>query len=259
MSDAVGEIHVPRNTFVRSAALRFRVLDVQKSSNNIEDIVKKNHGYIVSANYNADVIQKTTTAYNADSLLETKRYVINNTMSVKIPNEYLDATLRDCNHEITFLDNKTVKADDVYLQLLSNKLKVKRHEVFQNRLARQSDKLYKNLNKVSQAEENILTKQEASDEATIDNLDLQQQIEYSTIDLELYQNEKTAYTIVANERNIMPYEPPFYLKLWGNLKESVEVFGLIVLAIVKWWMLLLSLFLMYLGIKKYKARSMVTP
>ena len=254
-ADSVSEMQLPTNTFIRTADLKFRVKNTQKSSDEIEDIITKYDGYITNSNLSTNIENRNLVEISADSSLETIKYNVSNHLTIKIPNQKLNQTLREISKEIDFLDNKTLAADDAYLQILSNQMKVKRNMTFQNRLAKKSDHNYKNLSKVADTEENILSKQESSDEASLANIDLNMKIEYSTIEIEIYQRETITKSILLSDKITPSYEPPFYLKLWESLKFGFEIIETIILTLIKFWgiaALLLISYLTYLKLKPSK-------
>lgn len=256
-TDSAASIQLPKNTHIRTANLKFRVKDVVKSSDSIEDIVAKYNGYISSSNLTSEVMYKNTTQISADSSLESTHYHRNNQLSIKIPTEQLDKVLRKITQNAVFIDHKTIKSEDVYLQILSNKLQVRRNEVFQNRVANKAANIYKNITKETATEQNILDKQASSDEAIIANLNLTKQITYSTVDIDMYQHESNSNAFIACDKTIEPYEPPFYVKLWGSITTGLRMIESIILTVFQLWGIICIALIGWLLYKRYRKMKLV--
>ncbi len=110
-----------------------------------------------------------------------------------------------------------VKAEDVSLQLLANKWTQKRAEKHYVRLEKAIDEKAKKLKETTEAEESLATKEEQADYSKIDNLSLFDQVNYSTINLRVYQREVIKKEVIENEKNIHAYEPNFLSKIKDSL------------------------------------------
>lgn len=227
------------SAIIRTADLKFKVKNVQKVSEQIEDLVAQNKGFISYSNHNVDINRQETTQISADSSIERTYFNESNSITIKVPNKSLDITLRQLASMVEFLNSKTIKAEDVYLELLSNQLKIKRNSSFQNNVSTSNPKSVNSLLKVAEVEDIKLEKQTNADDALINNLSLNQQIAFSTITLEIYQRDAFKDSKVAFDKVIKPYEEPFYLQFWNSLNYGLIILENIVLAITKLWVLIL--------------------
>jgi hypothetical protein len=73
------------------------------------------------------------------------------------------------------------------------------------------------MNKVVDAYENMLQKQKLEDEALIRNLELDYEVEYSTVQLTIYQDSSMVKELIENELNIDEFQPSFF----SQVKESL--------------------------------------
>ena len=162
--------------FIRTAELKFKVKNAIKATYAIEDITARFDGFVTYTKLNSDVTNKITLPISADSSLETTFFVVENTMTIRVPNTQLDTTLKTIAKLIDFLDYRIIKADDVGLQLLSNNLTQMRVDKHSTRLINAIDNRGKKLHETTNAEENLLNKQEQADNAKIANLELKDQI-----------------------------------------------------------------------------------
>ena len=237
--------------FVRTAELKFKVKSVIKATYDIEDITSKQGGFVTFTNLTSNINDVSTTAISKDSTLETTHYSVSNTFILRIPNTKLDTTLKEISRNIDYLDYRIIKAEDVALQILSNNLVQKRSAKNEERLTNAIDNRGKKLNETTVAEEVLLSKQEQADNAKILNLSLDDQINFSTISLSIYQRQTTKREVVLNEKNIDAYEPGFATKLLESLKYGWEILVNVVVFLVKFWALFLFVFATYWLYKIY--------
>lgn len=229
--------------FIRTANLKFKVKNVLKSTYNIEDITIKHGGFVNYTNLTSTIDNVVTTTISADSSLETTYYTVTNTLIVRVPNTKLDTTLKDISKNIDYLDYRIIKADDVVLQLLTNNLTQKRAAKIEQRLTNAIDNRGKKLTETTNAEELLATKQEDADNAKVSNFSLKDQINFSTISLEIYERQTTKRDVLCNFKNTDAYEPSLGSKIiqaikagWSILENIVvflfEIWGLILIAVV---------------------------
>ena len=237
--------------FVRTADLKFKVKNVAKSTYAIENIVAKNGGFVTFTDLKSTVNEKSETKISQDSTLETTRFTVDNTITLRVPNTQLDTVLKLMVNEVAFLDSRLIKADDVALQLLSNKMAQKRLTSHQKRLEKGIDTKGKKLNDITNAEDKDLDRETESDETVLKNLSLEDQVNFSTVTLYLYQRESVLQEIMANEKNINTYRPHIGLQVWDSLKTGWFMLEAIIAFIVQLWALILIVILGLFGYRKF--------
>lgn len=226
--------------FIRKAELKFKVKNVINATYSIEDIVAGQGGFVTLTRLNSSIDRVAQTAVSSDSILRTTWYTVSNTMTVRVPNTKLDTTLKLIARHIVFLDYRVIEAEDVALQILSNQLAVSRTARNEARLEKAIDQRGKKLGETTQAEALLLEKQEEGDEALIRNLGLRDQIEFSTISLQLYQNQSLMQELTANEDNIAAWKPGFGTRMLDSLQWGWNALQEIVLFLFRIWGLILA-------------------
>ncbi|MDF2454223.1 MAG: hypothetical protein K0R51_216 [Cytophagaceae bacterium] len=250
-SSAAEETKDTSRKFIRTAEMKFKVKNVFDATYKIEDLTKSFGGFVTYTNLSSSINHVSHVAISADSSLETTYYEVRNTMTIRVPNTKLDSTLRAVAVYIEYLDYRTISADDVALQLLSNKLTQKRIRRHEKRLEDAIDNRGKKLNETTNAEENLYYKQEQGDAATISNLALNDQINFSTVKLDFYQRETVKRELIANDKNIEAYQPSFGFKIWEALKEGwTWLSGFFVFTARLWGFIVLGI-LVYVLIKRF--------
>jgi len=237
--------------FVRTADLKFKVKNVAKSTYAIEKIVGKHGGFVTFTDLKSTVNEHDETQVSQDSILETTHYTVDNTITLRVPNTQLDSVLIAMAKEVDFLDSRLIKADDVALQLLSNKLAQKRLSKSQKRIENGIDTKGKKLNDISTAEDKVLDRASESDDTIIKNLSLEDQVNFSTVTLYLYQRETVKKELVFNEKNSNAYRPHIGLQLMDSFKTGWYMLEGIIAFVVQLWALILIAIVAFIAYKKF--------
>jgi hypothetical protein len=225
--------------FIRTADLKFKVKNVIKSTYDIENIVGQQGGFITYTNLESNINFVTQTAISADSSVETTYYTVSNSIKLRVPNIKLDTTLRLIARNIIHLDHRLIKADDVALEILSNNLAQKRSAKNEERLVKAIDNRGKKLTETTSAEELLLSRQEESDNAKIANLSLKDQINFSTVDVYIYQRQTASRETIANEKSLEEYKPGFGQRMIKSVKFGWEIIEAIVVFLLNLWAIFL--------------------
>lgn len=255
-SSAAVEKKDSNQKFVRTADLQFKVKNVAKSTYSIENVTTKFGGFVTYTNLQSHVNEKEETRVSQDSILETTKFTVENDIMIRVPNTKLDTLLKSIAREIDFLDSRVIKADDVTLQLLANKMAQKRSASTENRIEKAIDEKGKKLNNVIDAEENLAAKKEQNDNVKLSNLSLNDQVNFSTVSIKLYQREAIKHELYASEKSINKYRPHLGLQIWDSLKTGWYMLESIIAFIVQLWALILIGALAFIGYKKvYKKQQ----
>ena len=238
-STAAIENSTSQRKFIRTADAKFRVKSVEKSTYSIENTVSKFGGFVTYTNLQSRIIDTDRTVISQDSLLETTKFAVENNMTIRVPNMQLDTVLKCIAKEIDFLDYRLIKADDVALKLLTNELEEKRSATQSERIEKAIDSNGKKLNQILDAEDNLSAKRAVADQAKLANLNLEDQINFSTISLQLYQRDSVRRELLTNEKNINSYRPHLGLKVMDGLKTGWYMLEEIIAFIIQLWALIL--------------------
>jgi len=244
----------PKNStrkFVRTADIKFKVKNVAKSTGIIEDATTKFGGFVTYTNLQSSINDEDKTKISPDSTLVTTKYTVENNMTIRVPNTQLDTVIKTIANQIGFLNYRVIKADDVTLQMLSNKMVQKRSASTEKRIATAIDTKGKKLNQVIDAEENLDAKKEANDAKKLENLSLNDQVNFSTLTLQIYQDQTVKQEMIANEKSVNAYRPNIGLQVWDSIKTGWFVLENIISFVVLLWPFALIGLLGFLGYKKF--------
>ena len=250
-SSAAVENKNSNRKFVRTADVKFKVKNVAKSTYAIEDATTKFGGFVTYTNLQSNIHSEDRTKVSQDSTLVTTKYKVDNNITIRVPNTKMDTVIKTITKQIHFLDYRIIKADDVSLQMLSNELAQKRSNSSEKRLENAIDSKGKKLNQVIKAEETLDAKKEQNDASKLQNLSLQDQVNFSTLTLNIYQDESIKQEMVANEKSINAYRPNIGLQIWDSVKTGWFMLENIISFLVVLWPFALIGFLGFLGYKKF--------
>ncbi len=241
----------PKNSdrkFVRTADIKFKVKNVANSTYAIENTTNKFGGFVTYTNLQSTIIDKSETKISQDSTLEITNYRVENNITIRVPNSRLDTVIKTIAKQIDFLEYRIIKADDVSLQMLSNQLTQNRTENQEKRLEKAIDTKGKKLNEVLAAEDNLNTKKEQKDNSKIENLSLQDQVNFSTLTLQIYQRETIKEEMIANAKT---YRQDFGSKILDGLISGWYVIEGIIAVVAQLWSVILIGIGGYFIFKKY--------
>lgn len=237
--------------FVRTADLKFKVNNVIEATYTIERIIAQQNGFVTYTNLHSIVNEVLETPIGNDSLLETTKFSIVNSMVIRVPNTQLDTALKSMANLVEFLDYRVIKADDVAQQLMANRLSANRNNNSAERLTQAVAQQKGKLNDVNTVEESIYERESAADAARLQNIALREKIAYSTVNIELYQHPAVKRTVVINDKNLGKYEPSLWLKLGHSIKFGWHLLESVLLFFVQFWPLGILAFVAYALVKRF--------
>jgi hypothetical protein len=243
---------VARN-FIRTADIKFKVHNVVQSATSIEKLVRAAGGFIENSNVTSNKDYTNNVRFKKDSLVEQTFYTSTGRLTLRVPSEDLDSVLGEITAMAVFVDHRNLGSDDVKHQLFANKLAEDRYTEYKERVNRKTDKSNAKLHQVTDAEENALQKQTMADNKRIDSYELIDKVNYSTLTLEIYQDQQVMAHVTPRPYSIEPYAPSFVEKLGTSFVSGFELLKSLILFFANIWSVILVLALLFLGIKKFIA------
>lgn len=240
-----------KQKFIRTADIKFKVKNVVKSTYAIENATQKFGGFVTYTNLQSTIHDQLKTKISQDSTLETTKYTVENNITIRVPNTQLDTVIKTIAKQIDFLDFRVIKADDVSLKLLANQLSQKRSASTEKRVEKAIDAKGKKINDIIEAENTLANQKESNDNNTIENLSLQDQVNFSTITLQLYQNETIRQEIMESEKDSAAYKPNLGIQIIDSLKTGWYILEAIFVFLVNLWPFILIGFGGFFLYKKY--------
>ncbi len=233
--------------FIRTADLRFQVKSTIAATLEIEKIAAKNGGFTLESNLdNRNSFQKTT-PISRDSAIETTIEELHSTITIRVPFQKLDTTLREIGRLSTLFNHRRVKAEDVSLNFIENELARLNAETYQAGLG----EIKTGANAKLEATTRSFEARAAADRARLDDLKMGDAIRFCTVQIEVYQPLVVRQRTVANPEK-MEVKPGFLFRLGNSLRGGRAILEEIVFGLLALWPIWLLIIGGYFFFKKWK-------
>lgn len=226
---------------IQKVQMKFKVKDVPATTYAIEGIVLKNGGHIRRSDIDNRNSYSNTINISNDSAIVIHHSNLIATIQFRVHYTKLDTVLRAIAPHAVHIDYRTISANDVTLDLLREKLKKERMAKKQKRVSSAIDNRGHKLNDIMDAEQALDYAAEQADRSLLEDYSMQDQIEYATVNVELYQNSVQYQERVLRMKSIDDYELSTGSKLVSALQFGWSlVAGLFILLISIWPVILIA-------------------
>lgn len=237
-----------QHRFVRTASARFRVRDTYAAALAIEDLVAQQQGFVTGNQIHARVLDTRTRSIAHARRLELSEYIVEGSLTVRVPSERTQALLSALASQVEFLDARSVEANDVQFDLLSQTLARQREEQAQQELGAATART----GRADHIAEVIASRNQARasrDEALVEQRRIEDRIAFSTLTLSLYQPAMLRQTELPDiQAALREKAPPFRWRLAQSLRGGWEGLQALSLQLATLWPLWLALIGLALGI-----------
>jgi hypothetical protein len=241
--------------FIKTADFRFKVKNVEQVTHQLEKLALKLDGYVQQSQIKSNYVSGRTIELNPDTMLTVFEYYIDNQLIIRVPSIYFDSVLNEIAKVHVYLDSRDIKTKDVSTIFLRNKLKAEKNTEYEKRIQKASDQSNRRLDDIVEAERQASELADKAIDKKIENYELQDQIDFSTITMSIYQANSIYQEKVKNTR-LYAYQPNFWQRAWEALKTGWDVILNVVIGLLYLWPLYIIAILVYFGImylrKKFK-------
>jgi Domain of unknown function (DUF4349) len=237
--------------FIRTAQAQFRVKDVYSSALAIEDVAAQQGGFVVNNNITAQTMSVRRRPAGDGKLIELAEYMVRGTLTVRVPSDKTQAFLRAIASQMEFLDQRSFDAADAQFQMLRQQLAFQREQQAQLELgqAMQSGDRLDRKSEVIAARTGAKLQR---DEALIQQKEFEDKVDFSTINLSLYQLSKIRQTeMVDAEAVFQKHSPGFFTRLFDAMRAGWYGVLDLFIALMHAWPLWLVLGLALYGLRRW--------
>jgi len=234
---------------IKTADMRFRVEDVQKTKEKLSAAIKGEGGTVAEFSVNSQIQHNEQVKKSPDSLIDLISYRTDGFIVAKVPSDKLDDFTNKIAKLALFIDNQSMKLDDQSILYLANKLKN------QNRVEAVAQ-LNKHATKKSNNVETALYLKDDYVDRKIENLSIDNRVKYSTITLNFYQYNSVKQLVVGND-NLYDYRPSFFNRFWLNLLTGWSIFKEFILILTTLWVWILIGIAGYLIYRQYRKKRVL--
>jgi|GEM_PF-6826485 hypothetical protein len=237
---------------IKTINYNFKVPNVEKTAYEIDNIVKQLKGYTSGSLLKSDILNTQKFPYTKDSLVEISSYNTSNTLTIYIPAEMLDSAMQLVQQKISFLNSREVTVEDVSLKMLQNQMDIASNNKFNEKMQVHADNDSHKLNQVQAVQQNILENDTKGNATVVENIDMNDRVKYSQVNIILSQNTMIAKTIVPNIDIESLYKPSFFSRLKDAVENGFDTCLDFITAITNVWFVFVLMFFVWILIKKRK-------
>ncbi len=221
--------------FVKTADLKFKVRNTQYVTEKIEDLTGRFGGYIIYSNLQNRNDNYRKADISRDSILISTQISVVNSIQLKVPSENLDSFIRQLNPFVIFFDYRVIKLNDVTLDLLSDEQRTERMRAYEKRQTQHIDNRNSKLSEASAAEDHLLNKQLQSDALIIASKRAEDEVKFSTVSIEIYQQPLIVRETIPNFEYIANHKPSLWLRMADSLVDGWQILEEIIVFLVRIW------------------------
>jgi len=239
--------------FIKTADFKFKVKHVETATKNIENLAINLKGYVQQSQIKSNYISGRTIELNADSMLSVFEYYVDNQIIIRVPAIYFDSVLNEISKLHIYLDYRNIKTEDVSTTFLRNKLKAEKKTEYEKRIQKASDAGNRKLDDIVEAERQASELADIAIDKKIENYELQDRIDFSSITLDVYQANSVFQEKVKNTR-LYKYQPNFWQRAWEAIQTGWNIVLTIIIGLIYLWPLYLLAVIIYFGIKTIRKK-----
>lgn len=204
----------PGREVIRRANYRIQVNDMEKSQEALDQAVRAHRAYVSSANLMSD------------------RHQVENTVTIRVPSDSFEALLKEIGKQAVFTNHRNIQSEEVSAEFVDIRSRLKTKQEVEQRYIDILRNKAKTVEEVLKAEEQIRVIREEIEAKTGRLNYLNDQVRYSTIQLEMYQ-------LIPFQPAPEPIEPGFFMQLMEAFQVGWQMLLTILLIVVRIWPLVL--------------------
>jgi hypothetical protein len=244
--------------FIRTADVKFQVLDVYKSALTIEDIVAQLGGFVEKNEIKSEIEQTHFEPVSDNKKLKLTEYTVKGTLMIRVPSNKTQDFLRQMAGQIVFLNERTFTAQDAQLELLKQKLGIRRNQETQSEMGKVA-KGSGNAEEKAIALDAQNSSKHARDNAIILEKEFADQVAFSRITLRLDQSAQVNQTEITDTAAVFKQARPNFFYRLGNAIQSGWYWGLDAsIELMKIWPLWLVIAAIVLLLRRFKKAKKTT-
>lgn len=243
LGSQTADIQIAGKKLLVTASANFKVDDVVKSSNAIESLTRQQGGYVALSNISNNP-QSSRSFVQGDKNVTITTYYRQAEMVVRVPRINVTTFLDQVQQQIEFLNEHQFSAQDVTLDIYREQLASQLNSDMARDLSKQ--RLDSDNDKEQSSNVDAITATYAARRqqalAQLEQLDIEDKVKYSTINLTFGQPDISYKEITQNLEVLVDAEQPsFGAQVQQAFKEGWEMLRAVALGIIQlWWLVVLA-------------------
>ena len=214
---------------IKSAETRYKVKNVKFTTQKIKEFVKKYGGYVSGLRFRNNV------------------YQLENTFTIRVPQEEFDTLLDSINNSAEFVDYENITTKDITEEYVDLESRLQTKQEVKKRLESILRKQAKTVEEILETEEKLGEIQEEIEAVQGKLKYYSNRVSYSTIKINLYE-------IVEHKETPVSYHKSFGVKIKEGFSNGWSMVSMIFLGIINVWPLIIIGFVSLFVIKKRKIK-----
>jgi hypothetical protein len=191
---------VVKPKLVKTADIRFKVKNVQQTSENISALVNQCKGMVMHREISSNTYQSRDFRLGNDSVLHVSSLSTTADITIKLPVSKVDSFLNTVSHNSLYVSEQKMDIQDKSLEYLAVRLKAQNRQDFVTR--QKAGKVFiKDATSVMNMKDDLVDEQ-------IGNKMIDDEARFSTITLSFYQSNTVSKEVVVNDDPAV-YDLPF--------------------------------------------------
>ncbi len=243
---------IPNKKFVKTAEVNMEVTDVYEATVHIENALKNLGGFVTKSELQSQIIEEETYYTSDQNAVLLRKFNSYNKMQVRVPSEKLGAFLNSVNDRKLFLNTRIISAEDV-----TNNAKIAELELKKiNKTGEVISQMKNNEKKANLTEEN----EEKNNTQQIENLNLADNIKYSTVDIYIKEPKVRIAEIAITNTQFYDnkYQVNFFYEAKSSLLNGFYFVQKFFVFLLNFWPLFLAI-LIVIYFVKYNLTTIIFP
>jgi hypothetical protein len=218
---------------IKTADMRIKVKDVQTVAEKISKLTLECGGMVMHNDQQANTIGQQDLKLSNDSIKRLTVFNRTADLTLKMPTQFLEPFMDSLNHLGIYVDARKLDIEDKTIDYVESDLKA------ENR--RESVKLRRSKIKLTQGgADTILALKDQAVDKKVANMRTDQAAYFSTLTLNLYENNAVHTEILAND-DLGAYNTPLATRIGLALSNGWNVFADVVVGLLNLWMFILAI------------------
>ena len=233
---------------VKTADMRFKVKNVQQTSEHITALATGYHGLVMHHQVGSSELRSMDIRKGDDSIIRITAFRTTADITVKIPSNKMEDFMNEVGRMGIYVNNRQLDVSDKSLEYLAARLKFQSRE----ELVSQQKKgkiIIKNPANV------LLLKDDMVDQQ-IGNSQIDDEVKNSIVTLSFYQSNTIYKETIAND-DPAAYNLPFFKRLLGCIENGWVIFEELILGLANLWVVIIAGLGIWMLIKYYRSKKPV--
>jgi hypothetical protein len=228
---------------VKTADMRFKVKDVQQTSDKIATLTNNYRGMVMYHQVESSGMRSVDIRKSEDSIIRVTSFSTTADITVKVPAERLDEFMTEVGRMGVIVNVRRMDISDKSLEYMAARLKLKnRNDLIAQQKA--GKVIIKNPTNVLALKDDMVDQQ-------IGNREIDDEVKNSIVSLSFYQSNTIYKETIAND-DPSAYNLPFFKRLGACIENGWSIFENVVLGLANLWVFVIAGIIVWLIIRHYR-------